>query len=161
MDTAGWAADWPRCLLLLELATRYAESGRTHGCAKLKDRLEEWRRRMEEAPPAVHALLSELCYVCWLLGQGHLAMARHHVAEARQKTENVGRLLRHCQYEEIRRDASVLRRRALQLRVQARDLVEQSELLIAQSTLLLQRRRSARLKAAPPQKAPASELVLA
>lgn len=156
----GWAADWPRCLLLLELATRYAESGRANGCAKLKDRLEEWRRRMEDAPPAVHALLSELCYVCWLLGHGNLATARHHVAEARQKAEKIGHLLRHWQREEIRRDASILRRQALQLRLQARDLTERSELLIAQSTLLLQR-RSACLKAAPAEKAPDSELALA
>lgn len=133
----GWAADWPRCLLLLELATRYAKSGRAHGCAKLKDRLEEWRRRMEDAPPAVHALLSELCYVCWLLGRGNPAMARHHVGEARQKAEEIGLLLRQWQREEIRRSSSILRHRSWQLQQRARDLRERSELLIAQSAILL------------------------
>src|SRR5262249_749132 len=122
MGMDGWASDWPRCLLLLELATRYAESGRAHGCAKLKDRLEEWRRRREGAPPPAHALLSELCYVCWLLGRGNLATARHHVAEAQRKAKEIGRLLRGWQRQETRRNASILRRRALQLRLQSRDL---------------------------------------
>lgn len=156
----GWAADWPRCLLLLELATRYAESGRAQGCAKLKDRLEEWRRRMEDAPPAVHALLSELCYVCWLLGRGELAPARHHVAEAQGKAKEISRLLRGWQRQEARRDASTLRRRSMQLRLQTRDLRERSELLIAQSALFLQRHSASR-KATPTEKEiPDSELEL-
>ena len=159
MGTADWAAEWPRCLLLLELAAHYAESGRSQGCARLKDRLEEWRRRMEEAPPSVHALLSELCYVCWLLGRGNLAMARHHVAEAQRKAEEIGCLLRRWQREETRRDASILRRQSRQLRLQSRDLQERSDLLLVQSATL--RHRLVSPWAAPTQEAPDSELVLA
>src|SRR3982751_328357 len=151
----GWAADWPRCLLLLELATRYAESGRAHGCAKLKDRLEEWRRRMEEAPPAVHALLSELCYVCWLLGRGDLATARRHVAEAQRKAKEISRLLQGWQRQEIRREASLLRHQSQQLRMRTRDARERSKLLVAQSTLL--RRRPASPGETPAQEALDSE----
>ena len=159
MGMDGWASDWPRCLLLLELATRYAESGRAHGCTKLKDRLEEWRRRMEEAPPAVHALLSELCYVCWLLGRGNPAMARHHVAEAQRKAEEISRLLQGWQRQEIRREASILRHQSQQLRMQTRDARGRSKLLVAQSTLL--RRRPARPGETPAQEALDSELMLA
>ena len=159
MGTADWAAEWPRCLLLLELAAHYAESGRSQGCARLKDRLEEWRRRMEEAPPSVHVLLSELCYVCWLLGRGNLAMARHHVAEAQRKAEQIGRLLQRWQREEIRRDASILRRQSRQLRLQSRDLRERSDFLLAQSSLL--RRGPASPEAPPAQKPSRSERRLA
>jgi hypothetical protein len=91
---------------------------------------------MEDAPPAVHALLSELCYVCWLLGRGNLATARSHVAEARRKAEDIGCLLRQWQREELRRKASILRRRSRQLRLHARDVQERSELLRAQAALL-------------------------
>jgi hypothetical protein len=157
----GWASDWPRCLLLLELATRYAESGRAHGCAKLKDRLEEWRRRMEDAPPAVHALLSELCYVCWLLGRGELAPARHHVAEAHRKAREISLLMRGWRRQEIRREASVLRHRSQQLRMEARDAREQSELLRALSALIRQHGSAHRLQASLADKAPDSELELA
>jgi hypothetical protein len=157
MDTAAWASDWPRCLLLLELAGRYAESGRANGCAKLKGRLEDWRRRMEDAPPPIHSLLSELCYVCWLLGRGDLATARHHMAEAQRKAREIGGLLRQWRREEIRRDASYVRRRSRQLQLKARDLQERSELLIAQSAVL--RRRPARAGAVPAQEALDSELV--
>jgi hypothetical protein len=159
MDTAAWAADWPRCLLLLELAARYAESGRAHGCARLKDRLEDWRRRMEEAPPSVHALLSELCYVCWLLGRGDLATARHHAAEAQRKAKEIGRLLRRWQREEIRRDASILRRQSRQLQLRSRDLRERSDLLLAQSSLL--RRDPASPEAISAQTSPRSKRRLA
>lgn len=153
----GWGSDWPRCLLLLELATRYAESGRTQGCAKLKDRLEEWRRRMEDAPPPVHALLSELFYVCWLLGRGDLPTARRHVAEARRKAEEIGRLLRRWQRERIWHYASSVRGRSFQLQRKARDLRERSELLLAQSELL--RRRPATPEPAITQETLDSELV--
>jgi hypothetical protein len=140
MGTTAWTAEWPRCLLLLELAARYAKSGRSEGCAKLKDRLEEWRRRMEDAPPPIHSLISELCYVCWLLGRGELATARHHVAEAQRKAEEIGWLIQGWQCEEARRGASNLRRRSWQLQRRARDLRERSELLLAQSAALRQRR---------------------
>ena len=114
---------------------------------------------MEEAPPSVHALLSELCYVCWLLGRGDLATARHHAAEAQRKAKEIGRLLRRWQREEIRRDASILRRQSRQLRLQSRDLQERSDLLLVQSATL--RHRLVSPWAAPTQEAPDSELVLA
>ena len=145
MGTADWALDWPRCLLLLELATRYAESGRPHGCARLKDRLEEWRRRMEDAPPPVHSLISELCYVCWLLGRGEIATARRHVAKAQRKAEEIVRQLRQGRRAEVRRDAHYLRQRSWQLQQRAKDLLERSELLVAQSALLRRRHPEADL----------------
>ncbi|HEY4587574.1 MAG TPA: hypothetical protein VII86_00010 [Thermoanaerobaculia bacterium] len=125
----------------------------------MKDRLEDWRRRMEEAPPSVHALLSELCYVCWLLGRGNLAMARHHVAEAQRKADNISRLLRRWQREEIRRDASILRRQSRQLQLRSRDLRERSDLLLAQSSLL--RRGPASPEAISAQTSPRSKRRLA
>lgn len=111
---------------------------------------------MEEAPPSVHALLSELCYVCWLLKRGDLAMARHHVAKAQQKTEEIRGLLREWRRQASLRDASHLRRQFRHLRRQARDLREQSDLLRAQSVTL--RRRSA--SPSPPGEALSSGLVL-
>jgi hypothetical protein len=106
IDRAAWTANWPRCLLLLELATRYTESGRAAGCAKLNGRLEEWRRRMDDAPYPVHVLLSELCYVCWLLGRGDLATARQHLAKAQKKAQDIGHWLRRWRRAEVCRKAS-------------------------------------------------------
>jgi hypothetical protein len=132
----AWTAEWPRCLLLLELATRYAESGRPHGCAKLQERLEEWRGRMDSAPPTVHMLLSELRYFCWLLGRGDLAAAWHHLAEARKKAEKISRRLGRWQREEVCRQASSMRQQSWRLRRRSRDLRERSGLLLAQAALL-------------------------
>jgi hypothetical protein len=116
---------------------------------------------MEDAPPAVHALLSELCYVCWLLGRGELATARHHTAEAQRKAKEISRLLRGWRRQEIRREASILRHRSWQLQQRTKDLQERSELLIAQSATL-RRRRAASSEAAPTQEeTPDAELVLA
>lgn len=161
MDSADWALEWPRCLLLLELATRYTVSGRTDGCAKLKDRLEEWRVRMEGAPSLVHSLLSELCYVSWLMGRGELATARHHVAAAGRKAEEVNHLLQRQRCLEARRRASSLRRRSRQLQNRIEDLLARSGLLLAQSALLRGRAQNLTLpRADSPPEIPATELAL-
>ena len=140
MATAAWTADWPRCLLLLELTVHYVRSGRTHGCAKLRQRLQDWQSRMEDAPPPVHLLLSELCYVSWLLSRGDLATARHHLAAAQQKAAKIGLSLRWWHREEIRRHASSVRRKSRQLRRRTRETRERSEFLLAQTAILLGRR---------------------
>lgn len=159
MDSADWAPAWPRCLLLLELATRYTVSGRKDGCAKLKDRLEEWRVRMEGAPSLVHSLLSELCYVSWLTSRGELATARHHVAEAGRKAEEVGNLLQQQRCLEARRRGSSLRRRSRQIQNRIEDLLARSDLLLAQSALLRRRARTLTLpRADSPPEIPTTEL---
>jgi hypothetical protein len=136
MDVEDWVRKWPRCLLLLELTARYAESGRAHDPEKLKDRLEEWRVEMDGAPSLVHLLLSELCYVAWLLRQGHLETARHHVAEAERKAGEIGQLLRHLHYAKARKQSSGLRRRSRHLQERIHELLERSDHLLAQSAAL-------------------------
>jgi hypothetical protein len=131
--------------LLLELATRYAVSGRTEGCGKLTRRLEEWRVRMEGAPSAVHVFLSELCYVSWLLGRGDLATARHHAAAAGRKAREIGDLLQRQRCSEARRHASNLRRRSRHLQKRVEDLLVRSELLLMQSSLLRARAQTSSL----------------
>jgi hypothetical protein len=103
MDAGTWVREWPKCILLLELALSYASTGRTRGCEKLTSRLEEWRVRMTSAPQAVHTFLSELCYVSWLLGRGDHETARHHALEAQQKARDIGRLL---ERQHLRRPAN-------------------------------------------------------
>lgn len=115
---------------------------------------------MEEAPPAVHALLSELCYVCWLLGRGDLAPARHHVAEAQRKAEDIGRRIRQWRREEACRHALQVRRRSVQLQRKAQYLQERSDLLLAQSALL-RRQAPASPEAIPARKSPHSRRRLA
>lgn len=136
MDGEDWVRKWPRCLLLLELTTRYAESGRAHDSEKLKGRLEEWRVQMDGAPSLVHLLLSELCYVAWLLRQSHLEMARHHLAEAARKAGEVGQLLHYLRYAEARKQASGLRRHSRRLQERIHELLERSDHLLAQSAAL-------------------------
>ncbi|HTG35960.1 MAG TPA: hypothetical protein VLB76_23790 [Thermoanaerobaculia bacterium] len=145
MDSADWGPEWSRCLLLLELATRYAASGRTEGCGKLTHRLEEWRVRMEDAPSAVHTFLSELCYVSWLLGRGDLATARYHAAAAGRKAQEIGDLLRRQRCSEARRYASNLRRRSRQLQRRVEDLLVRSELLLMKSSILRERAQTSSL----------------
>jgi hypothetical protein len=145
MDSADWASEWPRCLLLLELATRYATSGRTHGCEKLKDRLEEWRVRMDGAPTPVHMLLSELCYVVWLVGRGDLATARHHATVAGRKAQEIGVLIQRQQCMEVRRHSSSLRWRSRQLQGRAHELLERSDRLLKQSSAARGRARQSAL----------------
>jgi hypothetical protein len=148
MDSVDWGPEWSRCLLLLELATRYAASGHTEGCGKLTHRLEEWRVRMEEAPSAVHSFLSELCYVSWLLGRGDLATARHHVAAAGKKAQAIDDLLRRQRCSEARRHASNLRRRSRHLQRRVEDLLARSELLLMQSNILRERVQTSSLQRA-------------
>jgi hypothetical protein len=145
MDSADWGPEWSRCLLLLELATRYAVSGRTEGCEKLTHRLEEWRVRMEDAPSAVHTFLSELCYVSWLLGRGDLATARHHAAAAGRKAQEIGGLLQRQRCNEARRHASNLRRRSRHLQRRVEDLLARSELLRMKSSILRERAQTSSL----------------
>ena len=144
MESADWVPRWPRCLLLLKLATLYTVSGRTQDSEKLKDRLDEWRVHMDGAPSLVHLLLSELCYVSWLLRQGDLAAARHHVAEAERKATEVEHLLLHLRYTEARREASGLRRRSRQLQERIQELLERSDRLLKQSHGLRKRSDAAR-----------------
>jgi hypothetical protein len=89
--------EWPRCVLLLKLATSYASTGRTQGCEKLTARLDEWRTRMAGAPPIVQLLLRELSHVAWLLGRGDLKAARHHASQAERKAREVEALLQKLQ----------------------------------------------------------------
>jgi hypothetical protein len=145
MDSADWGPEWSRCLLLLELATRYAMSGRTEGCQKLTHRLEEWRVRMEGAPGAVHTFLSELCYVSWLLGRGDIATARHHATAAGRKAREIGDLLQRQRCSEARRHASNLRRRSRHLQRKVEDLLVRSELLIMKSSILRERAQTSSL----------------
>jgi hypothetical protein len=145
MDLADWGPKWPRCLLLLELTTRYAASGRTQDCGKLTHRLEEWRVQMEGAPSCVHTLLSELCYISWLLGRGDLATARHHAAAAGRKAQEVGRLIQRQQCMEARRHSSSLRRRSQQLQRRIEDLLARSELLLMKSSTLREHARNREL----------------
>jgi hypothetical protein len=144
MDSQDWVLEWPRCLLLLELANRYTVSGRTQGCEKLKDRLEEWRGQMTDAPSLVHSLLSELCYVSWLLGRGDLAAARHHVAEAERKSLEISGLLRRLKLSEARSRSSSLRRHSLQLQARVHELLKRSALLLERSHGLQRRAGSPR-----------------
>jgi hypothetical protein len=139
MESGDWVRQWPRCLLLLKLAALYTVSGRTQDSEKLKDRLEEWRVSMDGAPSLVHLLLSELCYVSWLLGRGDLAAARHHVAEAEHKAGEVGHLLLRLRYTEARREASGLRRRSRQLQERIQELLERSDRLLKRSHTLRKR----------------------
>lgn len=136
MAADDWIREWPRCLLLLELASRYTASGRTQGCGRLKDRLEEWRVRMDGAPGPVHLLLSELCYVAWLLHRGDLTTARHHVAEAGRKAQDIRRLVRSLEYEKARSRGAGLRQRSLQLRERSQVLRELSHHILTQSHVL-------------------------
>lgn len=145
MDLADWGPKWPRCLLLLELTTRYTVSGRTQDCGKLTHRLEEWRVQMEGAPSPVHTLLSELCYVSWLLGRGELATARHHVAAAGKKAQEIGYLIQRQQCIEARRHSSILRRRSRQLQRRIEDLLARSDLLLMKSNILRERARTREL----------------
>lgn len=115
MDAGAWVREWPKCILLLELALSYASKGRTQGCEKLTSRLEEWRVRMAGAPQGVHTFLSELCYVAWLLGRGDHETARHHALEAQQKAQDIGRLLERLHFVEARKHASSLRWHSRQL----------------------------------------------
>jgi hypothetical protein len=136
MASDDWVREWPRCLLLFELASRYTASGRSHGCARLKSRLEEARVRMEEAPGLVHTLLSELCYVSWLLRKGDLTAARHHLEEAGRKARDVGRLLQSLRYAEARSQGSRLRQRSRQLQERSHELLARSSRLLTRSLAL-------------------------
>ena len=148
MDPVDWGPEWSRCLLLLELATRYAATGHTEGCGKLTHRLEEWRVRMENAPSSVHTFLSELCYVSWLLGRGDLATARHHAAEAGKKARVIDDLLQRQRCNEARRHAANLRRRSRLLQRRVEDLLARSELLLMKSSMLRERAQTSCLERA-------------
>jgi hypothetical protein len=130
---AHWVREWPKCVLLLELALSYASTGRTQGGDKLMARLEEWRVRMAGAPTPVHTFLSELCYVAWLLGRGDHETARHHAHQAEQKARDIGRLLERLHFVEAREHASSLRRRSRQLQARVRELLARSEILLQRS----------------------------
>jgi hypothetical protein len=147
MDSGTWTSEWPRCALLLELALRYTTTGRTHGCGKLTARLEESRARMTGAPMLVHSLLSELCYVSWLLHRGDLATARHHALEAKRKARQVEDLLRWQRCLEARERGSALRRHSQQIQEKIHNLLARSDRLLARSREL-QRRTSPSLEPA-------------
>ena len=129
MDT-GWVREWPKCVLLLELALSYTSTGRPQGCEKLTARLEEWRVRMAGAPTPVHTFLNELCYVAWLLGRGDCEAARHHAAQAQEKVRAIGRLVERQQFVEARNHSSSLRRRSEQIQSKVRELLARSEALL-------------------------------
>jgi hypothetical protein len=120
----------------LELALRYARSGRTQGSAKLKDRLEDSRVRMECAPALVHTFLSEMCYVSWLLGRGDLAEARRHVSEAEQKARKIEILLQRQRCADARCQSLALRQRSETILKRSRQLVEHSVHLLSRSAAL-------------------------
>jgi len=139
MDAGGWVREWPKCVLLLELALSYASTGRTQGCEKLTARLEEWRVRMAGAPQAVHTFLSELCYTAWLLGRGDSETARHHASEAQQKARDIGRLVEQQHLVEARNRSSSLRRHSEQLQARVHELLTHSEKLLQRSRALRRR----------------------
>jgi hypothetical protein len=145
---AAWVKEWPKCVLLLELALSYVSSGRTQGCDKLTARLEEWRARMAGAPTPVHTFLSELCYVTWLLGRGDYEAARHHASQAQGKARDIGRLLERQQLVEARNHASSLRRRSQQLQSKVSDLLARSEALLLRSRELQRTALPRRVEAA-------------
>jgi hypothetical protein len=131
MDSANWAREWPRCQLLLELASQYTLSGRSQGCDKLIARLESWRGRMRDAPVAVHSLLSELSYVAWLLRDKQLKAARHHIAEAARKAAQIEILIQRMQCTDARARGAHLRRRSIELQDAVHELLERSALLLS------------------------------
>jgi hypothetical protein len=133
MDTGAWVREWPKCVLLLELALSYTSTGRTQGCEKLTARLEEWRTQMTGAPQAVHTFLSELCYATWLLGRGDHETARHHASQAQLKADDIGRLLERLHFVEARNHASSLRRHSRQLQAKVQELLARSEVLLQRS----------------------------
>ena len=133
MDAGAWVKEWPKCVLLLELALGYASTGRTQGSEKLMPRLEEWRVQMAGAPQAVHTFLSELCYVAWLLGRGDHETARHHASEAKLKAGDIGRLLERLHFVEARNRASSLRCHSQQLQAKAHELLVRSKVLLRRS----------------------------
>jgi hypothetical protein len=133
--------EWPRCVLLLKLATSYASTGRTQGCEKLTARLDEWRTRMAGAPPIVQLLLRELSHVAWLLGRGDLKAARHHASQAERKAREVEALLQKLQLVAARSRGSILRRRSGHLRARVRELLSRSNGLLLRSRELQQRGR--------------------
>lgn len=133
MDAGTWVREWPKCVLLLELALSYASTGRTQGCEKLMPRLEEWRVQMAGAPQAVHTFLSELCYVAWLLGRGDHETARHHASQAKLKADDIGRLLERLHFLEARNRASSLRWHSRQLQARVHELLARSEAILRRS----------------------------
>ncbi|HKI03023.1 MAG TPA: hypothetical protein VKK31_13690 [Thermoanaerobaculia bacterium] len=135
-----WAKEWPKCVLLLKLSLSYAATGRTHGCEKLTDRLEEWRTRMAGAPSLVQILLRELCHVSWLLGRGDLVAARHHAAQAERKAREVEILLQRQKFADARSQASGLRRRSEHLRSRVRELLARSNEVLLRARDLQERR---------------------
>lgn len=146
METASWASEWPRCVLLLKLTLSHASTGRAQGCEKLTARLEEWLTRMEEAPSLVQVLLRELCHVSWLLGRGDVAAARHHAAQAERKAREVETLLERLKLVQARSRGSGLRRRSLQLQSRVHELLARSDGLLARCRELQERQRNARVK---------------
>jgi hypothetical protein len=131
MESAHWAREWPRCQLLLELASQYTVSGRSQGCDKLIARLESWRTRMRDAPVAVHSLLSELSYVAWLLRDQQLKAARHHIGEATRKAAQIEVLIHRMQCTDARDRGAHLRRRSAELQDAVHELLERSALLLS------------------------------
>jgi hypothetical protein len=141
MEAESWAREWPRCVLLLKLAMSYASTGRTQGCEKLTVRLDEWRTRMEGAPPLVQLLLRELSHVAWLLGRGDLVAARHHASQAERKAREVEILLQRLKFREARSRGSILRRRSGHLQSKVRELLSRSNGLLLRSRELQARGR--------------------
>ncbi|MEA2599972.1 MAG: hypothetical protein QOF89_964 [Acidobacteriota bacterium] len=133
MESESWPTHWPRCQLLLELARQYTETGRTHGCHKLLARIEDWRSRMPMAPDLVFSFLSELCYATWLLSREEQGEARHHVAQAARKAQQIEVLLQRQRHLEARQRASHLRRQSAQLQDKVGDLLRRSQQLLVRS----------------------------
>ncbi len=120
MEPGSWARDWPRCQLLLELASQYTLTGRTQGSHKLLSRLEEWRDRMGAgAPDLALSFVNELCYATWLLTREERGEARHHVVQAARKARQIEALLQGYQRSEIRQKGAHLRQRSAELHTKA------------------------------------------
>jgi hypothetical protein len=143
MEPESWTRDWPRCQLLLELASQYTLTGRTQGSHKLLARLEGWRERMGvSAPDVVLSFINELCYATWLLTREERGEAQHHIVQASHKARQIKILFQRQQRQEIRERGALLCRRSDELRAKVQGLLQRSMQLIAQS--LEVRRRQAR-----------------
>jgi hypothetical protein len=83
--------------MLVELALHCAASGRVEAGERLIARIEESRVRMAGAPAPVQSLLSELCFIGWLVLKGDRKAARHHAEQATHKAQKVVLLLKELQ----------------------------------------------------------------
>jgi hypothetical protein len=139
MDSEDWAKHWPRCSMLVELALGCAASGRVEAGERLMSRIEESRVRMAGAPAPVFSLLSELCFIAWLVVNGDRKAARHHATQATFKARKVGFLLDELQCRAIRSRAADLRQRSSRLQRKVQELLHRSDDLRQRSLAIKER----------------------